>query len=528
MSNFSKPKTIAYFCSEYALLEGVSTYAGGLGVLAGEFVPEAGKHEDIRLHAFGLLIRSGKMPIQEGFELITGLISVPIGNRLVKVQAWAKKYGTATLYFLDPDVAANTPADRKITDMLYDADPERRVFQDMILGVGGVKLLEQLSIKPDIYHCNEGHTGFAALAAIVENGPKLVPSAPTLHDVVAILKEKIVATKHTILPLSDTYISKTIFSPLLEPYIRTSGYNMEEVYALGQLETNAEVFSMTKFLLNVAGRANGVSEAHVRAEKARFPQSPLITITNGVAPDRWQSLLFAINKDHADWRHDDVALVSIKNKLRSELVKYINASSGSSLVPERLTLVWARRFAGYKRPTLLLHNLEALLDLIQSQTVPLQIIVSGKVHADDKEGMKALNQWREIVADARFSNNIAYLPEYSLESARLLTLGADIWLNTPVPGLEACGTSGMKAGLNGAIVVSTNDGWVAEAPELEKIGFIVGEENIEQALYELLQKKITPLFGTPEWTMRMRNTIELVESRFTISRAVNDYIQKLY
>ena len=544
-SGGTKKRTVAFFCMEYGIEEDIPLFAGGLGILAGDMVKEAGRRSDLRFVAFGLISRKGMKTegavevdytdklIAAGFRksLKAGkplIVKVSLGNMGdIFVSLWEKSYGSATLYLLDTDIDENRVEYRTITDYLYDMDKKRRVLQEIVLGIGSIRMLESLGIEPDVYHFNEGHTGFAALACILEKG-----QGATFSERAKSIKEKMIGTKHTILSGAGTYISRAEFDEYLGGYIAGTQVKASDVYEVGALDRNKDTFSTTRFLMKVASKTNGVSQAHVYAEKEHYPESKLKAVTNGVDVSRWQSAHFA--KD-TEGRKSLEALGESKRILRRELVDFINKSTGSTLSDNALTLVWARRFAAYKRPGLLWNDTERLIKFISDVGMPIQIIIAGKAHPMDMEGVKAKSLVEMAVSDLRFKGRVAYFPNYSVESAKLLVKGADVWLNTPIPGFEACGTSGMKAGLNGSIVMSTNDGWVAEEPSLRDIGFIIPENDIEKGLYDMLEKKVVPSFyaGTipgmsEEWLMKISETITLVESKFNASRMLDDYLKKMY
>lgn len=554
MSNFKSQKdkkTVAFFCIEYGIEDEIPLYAGGLGILAGDMVREAGQEEDFNFIAFGLMAHKGVKTAdnidwqKDYFDRLSssGLkktmtengpltVAIPVGdNKSILAEVWEKSYGSAKLYLLDThtSIAQADIEDRHITDYIYTGEKRTNIYQELILGIGGVKILDALKIVPDIYHFNEGHASFGALGAILQN-----PQArkqKSWNEKLASVKNSLVGTKHTILPLAGSYITKDDFKEYVGAYIEEMGCSVEEVYAVGMLERDPNVFSTTKFLMSVVSRSNAVSVAHAIAEKKQYKESSLFAITNGVDVSRWQSTLFESNL----WKTKDETLSKIKKELRSELVSYVNEITGSKLSPEILTIVWARRFAGYKRPGLFFNNLSKLLSLVQDKTKPVQIIVAGKANPSEREGVEALELVKKIAGNPDFQGRVTYLAHYSIRVAKILVKGADVWLNTPIPGFEACGTSGMKAGLNGSILMSTNDGWVYEEPEFKDIGVIVAEEDIQNKIYDLLKKDIVDMFyggeipgRNPLWLNKMRETIKVLTSKYNTKRMLADYKKKLY
>ncbi len=486
---------IAYFCSEYALDVNPAMYAGGLGILAADYVLEAAD-QNIPFIAVGL--RYGKS-VPAGFEIMENVvINVPIGNEVIKAQVWHRAFSTAThVYLLDAG---------DITARLYDMDFYTRVKQQIVLGIGGVRLLEKLGITPRIYHLNEGHTAFAALGIMAERKSDL---------------GKIVATKHTILSAAGLEITFADLEKLIGPYCKEFHISFTEICQKGRFDLAPDLFSTTKFMLASAVRKNGVSAIHAVFEKKVHPQSTLISVTNGVYRKRWQTPEFL----HRSPALSDVELWNTKKKLKKELFDYVEKVSGTLLNPDICTLVWARRFAGYKRPSLLFSDLERLTAIISNPNMPLQIIISGKPHEGDTEAEKIRDNIIAYSKSGAVKGRTIYLSDYSVANAEKLTRGADIWLNTPELGLEACGTSGMKASLNGALQCSVSDGWV---DEVNWVGRGWTFETVEM-LYNLLEHEIVPCYYEgKEWVTRMISTIELVEKEYTAVRMIRDYEERLY
>lgn len=507
---------IAYFCAEYALDVNPSMYAGGLGILAGDYVLEA-SDENIPFIALGL--RYGKS-IPSGFLLLRNIIiDIPIGVDIIKAAVWHRSFSeNVHVLLLDTKIDENTEENKKITSHLYDMDFYTRIKQQMVLGIGGIRLLSKLGIYPKIYHLNEGHTAFAALAIAVEQKSDL---------------GKIVATKHTILSEAGLLIKLSDFKTLIGPYCKAFGVAVKEVFEKGKFESSTDLFSTTKFIIVSAVRKNGVSDLHIAFEKKRHPHSTLISITNGVYRKRWQAKeLFLCPPTLSD-----AELCNIKRKLKMDLFDYIENVSGKRLNPDICTLVWARRFAGYKRPHLLFSDLKRLTTLLSSPDMPLQCIISGKPHKGDAEAKDIRDRIIAFSNSPGVKGRVVYLPDYSLLSAEKLTRGADIWLNTPELGKEACGTSGIKASLNGTLQCSVSDGWVNEVNWEGRGWTLPGDRDAvatAEVLYDLLGHEILPSFYeesedfSKEWLTRMRSTIELVEKSYTAKRMLRDYAEKLY
>lgn len=508
---------IAYFCAEYALEVNSAMYAGGLGILAGDYVLEAGD-KDIPFIAIGL--RYGK-EIPTDFSTLSDnsgsiIIEVPIGVDKIKAKVWHRSLSqNVHILLLDTEIPENPLEMRRLTSHLYDMDFFTRIKQQMVLGIGGIRLLDKLDISPRIYHLNEGHTAFAGIALMVEKPDDL---------------GKIVATKHTILSEAGLLIKDTDFKNLVGPYAKKFKVPVKKIFEKGKFELSTDLFSTTKFVMISAIKKNGVSDIHIVFEKKRHPHSTLVSVTNGVYRKRWQ----AQELYNRPPMLTDEELWNIKRKLRLGLFDYIENISGKKFNPDICTMVWARRFASYKRPLLLFSDIERLTRILSNNERPLQCVISGKALEGDTEGEDAVEKIIAFTDIPQMKGKIIYLKDYSIESAMKLTAGADIWLNTPEFGKEACGTSGMKASLNGALQCSIEDGWVGEVSWKER-GWTLPMENTAEVLYDLLDNEILPCFygesfeSIPEkWIRRMRSSVELVEKNYTTERMMRDYEEKLY
>ncbi|MES2471116.1 MAG: alpha-glucan family phosphorylase [Patescibacteria group bacterium] len=538
---------VAYFCAEYGI-PGLPIYAGGLGMLSEDFVREAGD-KGMDLHAIGLfynqrgdsqsedlVAQNARMLSEHQFELMKNekgdplVIDIDLAHRIFSVQVWRRIHGSSSLYLLDADLPKNSLEDRKMLSFLYKHDIETSIIQQLILGIGGVKLLRTLKIVPDIYHMNEGHTSFVALALVAEYMHDH-PEEQDLHKAAEAVRQITVASKHTILSVAGINFTKEKLQETVSHYFERHRINFDEFFALGVRPENPEVFSTTRFMLQSAVRANGVSLLHTQFEKIRHPHSTLIPITNGVYLPRWRAASWpAYNAGSLE----DAALWELRNQSRKELVDYIAKEHATKLDPQALTIVWARRFASYKRPSLLFSDLERLAKIVAIQGKPVQFIISGKAHDSDPEGLATVQKIKEFAVSEHFHAKVIYISDYSVDIARKLVKGADVWLNTPIPGFEACGTSGMKASLNGALQCSTPDGWVGEVDWTGR-GFTLIEEKMPGGLYDVIEKEIVPEFfdrdtdGVPKaWIKRVRATLNIVEKEYTASRMVDDYYNKLY
>lgn len=537
--NLAQPDVspVAYFCAEYAITLDESMYVGGLGVLAADFLFEAGD-DKMPLLALGLKYAKTKTT-ENSLELLTGLdgapviVEVPIGEKKdakkIFLQTWVKRFGDQTfLLLLDCDLPVNAPEDRKMGD-LYDQDLFVRLKQEICLGVGGFRLLKLLGIEPKKYHLNEGSTAFAALAVLAEGFPELRQSPDELLKTV---RTKIVSTKHTILSVGTKVSARDLWS-LIGGYCETCGISKDFLMSLGAYKSDQNLFATTRFMINLSGRSNGVSVIHTVFEAQKYLESRLIPITNGVYVPRWQSPLWRKEGPVANLSLEK--MWAIKGELRKELIEAANRLAGSALDPDVCTLVWTRRFVSYKRPLTLFEDIPRLKNIIFNSAKPLQIIISGKQAGMDDESLRLVEKVRAVAQDPLFKGKIAFISDYSLTMAQKFVMGSDIWLNTPERGVEACGTSGMKAGLNGALMASVSDGWMDEV-NWRDVGWILSDdEDISVSLYEALERHILPEFykhnanGVPEpWLARMRATMQIVATRFSASKMLQMYNEKLY
>jgi len=529
-------KPVAFFCSEYALDEDSPVYAGGLGVLAGDFILQASQ-DGVPFVALGLWYGG---PLKKGGENkyskieedgVPVVIEVMSGDEVIKAHIWARRFGKSVyLFLLDSNIDENSIEIKITSDSLYDSNAGTSMKQKALLGIGSVKVLTRLGIKPSIYHLNDGHTAFAGIEIIIrhmaDNGIKDV------GETAESIKEKIVATKHTIFSEAGPTISEEDFRALVGPYCQQNKVSVDDIYKLGESTYGGNIFSTTQFILSCAKRQNGVSVLHTEFEKLTHPNSILFPITNGVHVGRWQA------KEWQSGLESGKVLMpgeiwKIKRNLRERLTNFVLEKTGVKLDPDACTIVWARRFTPYKRPELLFSDLERLKKIC-SNSANVQFIISGKAYLSNETSLGLINKIKAIILDPVLKNKIVYLDDYSVEVAKELVFGADVWLNTPEYGFEASGTSGMKAGLNGAIQLSISDGWIDEVDWSGK-GFILPVEETGKALYEIIENKIVPLFynrdnkNLPlEWIEYMRKTQETVESNFTAKRMLKDYLTKAY
>jgi starch phosphorylase len=536
---------VSYFSAEYAIADSLPTYAGGLGVLAGDLVHQAGD-DGRNLVAFGPAYRHNvavktdhTTPLDQQLQQNEFSLMEVEGQPLVvkidlpdwektAVRVWERKFGKARLLLLDTDFAPNSATARNLMANLYDPDLRTRLQQQFLLAVAAQEVMKRLGIEPTVYHLNEGHMAWVIVALALEQARQ--QPGITLPKALTAVGQQVVATKHTILPGAGDFVELGLVKALFGKLLQNHGFSAEELFEFGHMPESPEIFSTTRLLLSTARASNGVSEMHCVAERGTHPHSTLIAVTNGVYAPRWQHQNLTKRAQDAS----DAELWQLHEENRAGMIKHVNHLLGTELNPAALTAVWARRFAAYKRPTLLINDVERLLRLLSNEARPVQIIISGNANETDVEGLEALEAITATVQHEGLRGRLVYLPHYVTDTTKWLAGGADLWLNTPMRGMEACGTSGMKASLNGSLQFSTSDGWFDEI-DGEAIGWVLPESKPETAIYEILEQQIAPLFyqrdpnGWPTgWTKKMRAAVELMERQFTAHRMLDDYYTKMY
>ncbi len=535
-----RDRPIVYFCAEYAINESLPIYAGGLGVLAGDIIREAAENR-FPLIAVGLyyyggyrchdLYKEGIMmknadtvhPADTILQPVVDdknnriIVSVPIGDTDVYAQAWSMVIGTVTVYLLDTRVAQNSEERRQITDYLYDKDRDDRFEQEMVLGLGGLRLLEALNIAPTGYHMNEGHS---ALLSLEIARREMAKHNKSFSEELDNTRRHIFFTNHTLVTAGNDAFDPVLISGYLTGLSKELNISIEEIIALGTQPDSGQ-FSLSLLALRMAGKTNAVSRLHADKAKEVWPQYPMIPITNGIHLKTWDK----IYTPEKMWENH------LSNK--RALLGHIYKETGEDWSENVLLLGWARRIVGYKRPLALFDDLEKFRKIAQSADRPVRVIISGLSHESDAEGLIILQHIQQVVMH-NLKGLVAYLPEYRMSTAQLLVAGADVWLNTPLVGFEACGTSGMKAALNGVLPCTTNDGWVAEANLLD-IGWLLRSETLSIDLIGILEHEIIPLFytrnadGIPEnWVSMMRNAREMVINQFSATKMLRTYAEEFY
>jgi glycogen phosphorylase len=604
------PFTVAYFSAEFGLHESLPIYSGGLGVLAGDHLKSASEI-GLPLLAVGLLYRNGyfqqylsadgwqqeaypdldfyNLPI-EPVKYTDGSpvqIRVDFPDNAVFCRVWRAGVGRIPLYLLDTNLQENAPADREITNRLYGGGPEMRIKQEIILGIGGVRALQALNIKPTVFHMNEGHSAFLALERIrvlLENSPL------TFDQARQYVMATNVFTTHTPVPAGIDTFAPDMMSKYFKNYYPALKLDEEGFLALGRedVTNKKQGFSMAVLAIRLADGVNGVSKLHGEVSRKMWhnlwPQVPpdevpIKYVTNGIHVRSWLAPDIGYTLDRylsGKWQTDptdqsvwegvtqipDEELWRCHERCREKLVGWTRgvlkdqltrrgasfddiAAAEEVLDPEALTIGFARRFAGYKRGALLLRDVARLQRLLEDTKRPIQFIFAGKAHPADHEGkelIKALVNFARLPAVRR---KVVFLENYDINIARAMVQGVDVWLNTPRRGMEASGTSGMKAAANGVLNCSILDGWWVEgySPDL---GWAIGrgetypdyntQDQIEsQALYDILEKQIIPLFykrtvdNVPrDWIARMKTCMRKLAPVFNTNRMVREYAEKFY
>jgi len=595
---------VAYFCAEYALHESMPQYAGGLGVLAADHL-KAASDLGVPLVGVGLLYRHGYYEQQfraDGSTCViyphydfrdwplqdTGrTVAVPLARRIVYARIWKLQVGRTPLYLLDTDISRNTPRDRALTHYLYGADPEARLQQQVILGIGGCRALQELGIRPTVYHLNEGHAAFCGLDRL----RMLRAAGHSVTRALELIRRSTVFTTHTPVPAGhDRYPWKLVVK-YLAPIGEAIGTPWPEFLALGRENPTDrhEPFCMTVLALRLSAHVNGVSKLHgevtrrmwQRVYAARSPTHvPIGHVTNGIHTRSWlapeMEPLYArylkprwlAPTPHDDWaahaaRIPPAELWALRNRLRARLVHFIRErlleqierqvgpiddylAAYETFSDEALTIGFARRFATYKRAALIFHDSRRLAALLNNPRRPVQLVFAGKAHPRDPGGQALARRVYRHARRAGFRGRVAVLENYDLCVARMLVAGCDLWLNTPRRPLEASGTSGMKAALHGGINCSILDGWWPEAYD-GRNGWAIDprrralqtqaqqDRHDAEALYRLLETIIVPLFyrrdrdGLPRgWLRVAARSLRTVACRFSTYRMLGEYVEHYY
>ena len=547
-------RTIAYFSMEIALESHIPTYSGGLGVLAGDTVRSAA---DLGIPFIGVTLasRAGyfRQEIDAGRQLehpatwqphefarpLTPRVTVHVDGRDVQVAAWEYKVpachgeaSKATVLLLDTDLPGNHADDRRLTDNLYGGDERYRLAQEIVLGIGGARMLEALDVRVHKYHLNEGHAAFLTLELLRRHGGNA--------EAVAAVQKQCVFTTHTPVPAGHDQFEYD----LAMKYLGT----IADLRMLRKL-AGEERLNMTYLALSLSGWVNGVAKRHAEVSRTMFPGYEVHAVTNGVHPGTWASDAFhALFDRHIPyWCHepelllqcDRVPLGEIRQAhatSRQALLAYIErVAPAAGFEPGRCTLGFARRMTRYKRAHLLFSDLERLKEI--GRRFPMQIVVSGKAHPRDLEGKEQIAKIHAWARELKGIIPVVFLPGYDMQLGRMLVSGVDVWVNTPQRPLEASGTSGMKAALNGVPSLSILDGWWLEGCYEGETGWAIGKDGPHDddaddaaSLYEKLEGTVLPLFhtGGDAWTVLMRHTIARNGSFFNSHRMLRRYVLEAY
>ncbi len=600
--------SVAYFSMEYGLTDHLKIYSGGLGVLAGDYIKEA-SDSNVNMVAIGFLYRYGyftqtlsvdgqqvanyeaqkfgHLPItavkdKEGHQIV---VEVPYPDRTVYANVWCAQVGRVPLYLLDTDMEANSIFDREITHQLYGGDWENRIKQEIMLGIGGVLTLQKLGIDQQLYHCNEGHAAFLNVQRLVDN----VSKGLSMQEALEVVSSSALYTVHTPVPAGHDSFDEALFGKYMGAYPAQLGISWNDFIDMGREHPGSqEKFSMSVFACNTCQAVNGVSWLHGKVSqemfnpiwKGYFPEELHVSyVTNGVhmptwTTSEWKSLyekyfekgFYADQSNMKIWRKinnvPDEEIWATRTALKNKLIDYIKAQFTSTWLknqndpskivsilerinPNALIIGFGRRFATYKRAHLLFTDLERLERIVNDPVHPVQFLFTGKAHPADGGGQGLIKRIIEISRMPQFLGKIIFLENYDMRLAKRLVSGVDIWLNTPTRPLEASGTSGEKAQMNGVLNFSVLDGWWYE-------GYVKGagwaltdkrtyenqdhQDQLDAAtIYSMLENEIIPLYFakntkgySPEWIATIKKSISEITPRFTMKRMIDDYIVRFY
>lgn len=604
-----KGPKLAYFSMEYGLHISLKLYSGGLGVLAGDYLKEASDSNVNLfgvglLYRYGYFNQGLSMngdqihhyPAQKFTQLPVEpvrnadgnwlKVSVPIQGRIVRAKVWKLPIGRINLYLLDTDHEDNSQEDRALTHMLYGGDNEHRLKQEILLGIGGVRAIEAMGLEPEVYHLNEGHAAFLSIERLKNH----VGDGMSFNEAVEAVRASSLYTTHTPVPAGHDHFPEHMLREYLYHYAGELGIDWYDFVALGRLnpDDSGEDFNMSKLSIRLSQRVNGVSKLHGEVSREMFTSLyPGYTaeevhigyVTNSVHYPTWianeihdlYSTQFGkdwvrdqSNKDI--WRKihniDDKKLFDVRHKLKVRLLDYVREKLEadmrrrgesprvtfdilSKINNDALVLGFARRFATYKRATLLFQNEERLRELVNQEGRPVIFLFAGKAHPADQGGQDLIRHIIHISKKPEFAGKVIFLEDYNMEMAKLLTQGVDIWLNTPTRPLEASGTSGMKAALNGSVNFSVLDGWWAEGYRPDAGWALPLERTYEdqhlqneldaETIYRIMEEEIVPTYFDRDkngisktWMSYVKQIIAEVAPTFTMKRMMDDYYERFY
>ena len=601
--------SVAYFCMEYGINQVVKIYSGGLGMLAGDYMKEASDSNVNMcgvgfLYRYGYfkqtLSMDGQQIAQYDAQNFSSLpvervldengqplvVDVPYMNYQVHAYVWVMNVGRIKLYLLDTDNEMNSEFDKPITHALYGGDNENRLKQEILLGIGGMLTLKKLGIKKDIYHCNEGHAALCNLQRLID----YIKEGLSFNEALELVRASSLYTVHTPVPAGHDYFDESLFGKYMGGYPNMLGITWDEFIGMGRTnpEDHSERFCMSTFACNTCQEVNGVSKLHGWVSQRMFApiwkgyypeESHVGYVTNGVHFPTWTATewrkLYAKYFDknyiydqsneslwHAIYNVPDAEIWETRMALKKKLVDYIREKFAAtwlknqgdpsrvvtlleSITPNALYIGFCRRFATYKRAHLLFTDLERLSKIVNNPERPVKFIFSGKAHPADGAGQGLIKRIFEISQRPEFLGKIIFLEDYDMQLARRLVSGVDIWMNTPTRPLEASGTSGEKAEMNGVVNLSVLDGWWVEGYR-EGAGWALKQERTYQnqgyqdqldaaTIYSLLENEILPLYynrnaqGFSEgWIKTIKNSIATIAPHYTMKRQLDDYYDKFY
>jgi len=601
--------SVAYFCMEYGINQVVKIYSGGLGMLAGDYMKEASDSNVNMcgvgfLYRYGYFKQTLSMDGQQiakydaqNFNSLPVervldengqpmVVDVPYMNYQVHAYVWAMNVGRIKLYLLDTDNDMNSEFDRPITHALYGGDNENRLKQEILLGIGGILTLKKLGIKKEIYHCNEGHAALCNLQRLID----YIKEGLSFNEALELVRASSLYTVHTPVPAGHDYFDESLFGKYMGGYPQMLGITWDEFIGMGRTnpEDHSERFCMSTFACNTCQEVNGVSKLHGWVSQRMFApiwkgyypeESHVGYVTNGVHFPTWTATewrkVYAKYFDknyiydqsneslwHAIYNVPDAEIWETRMALKKKLVNYIREKFAAtwlknqgdpsrvvalldSITPNALYIGFCRRFATYKRAHLLFTDLERLSKIVNNPERPVKFIFSGKAHPADGAGQGLIKKIFEISQRPEFLGKIIFLEDYDMQLARRLVSGVDIWMNTPTRPLEASGTSGEKAEMNGVVNLSVLDGWWVEGYR-EGAGWALKQERTYQnqgyqdqldaaTIYSLLENEILPLYynrneqGFSEgWIKTIKNSIATIAPHYTMKRQLDDYFDKFY
>ena len=601
--------SVAYFCMEYGINQVVKIYSGGLGMLAGDYMKEASDSNVNMcgvgfLYRYGYFKQTLSMDGQQiakydaqNFNSLPVervldengqpmVVDVPYMNYQVHAYVWAMNVGRIKLYLLDTDNDMNSEFDRPITHALYGGDNENRLKQEILLGIGGILTLKKLGIKKEIYHCNEGHAALCNLQRLID----YIKEGLSFNEALELVRASSLYTVHTPVTAGHDYFDESLFGKYMGGFPQMLGITWDEFIGMGRTnpEDHSERFCMSTFACNTCQEVNGVSKLHGWVSQRMFApiwkgyypeESHVGYVTNGVHFPTWTATewrkVYAKYFDknyiydqcneslwHAIYNVPDAEIWETRMALKKKLVNYIREKFAAtwlknqgdpsrvvalldSITPNALYIGFCRRFATYKRAHLLFTDLERLSKIVNNPERPVKFIFSGKAHPADGAGQGLIKKIFEISQRPEFLGKIIFLEDYDMQLARRLVSGVDIWMNTPTRPLEASGTSGEKAEMNGVVNLSVLDGWWVEGYR-EGAGWALKQERTYQnqgyqdqldaaTIYSLLENEILPLYynrneqGFSEgWIKTIKNSIATIAPHYTMKRQLDDYYDKFY